>query len=378
MDALILSCGTGGGHNSAARAIAEELESRGHRAVMLNPYTLKSDRLADNINKTYIAAARGVPAAFGAVYKMGDLYRMLPFRSPIYYVNHGMGEVLRSYLEKNQFDIVIMTHLFGAEILTNMKQHGLRIPKAIFVATDYVCTPFTEETECDAYVIPAADLTDDFTGRGIPAEKLYPFGIPTSRCFAEKETKEAAKARLGLKKDQKYILIAGGSMGGGKIEKAITKLQKFCAKRPDVSLLVVCGSNRPLLEKLSARQDPNTTVIGYTDDMASLLRASDLFVTKPGGLSSTEAAVAGVPILHTCPIPGCESCNARYFSERGMSISGNVGDDILKTLDRMLHEEALSAGMRERERTHMNPHAAADICSLAEKMTTEIADGGIC
>lgn len=368
MDALILSCGTGGGHNAAAKAIAEELDTRGHHTVICNPYTLKSSKLAENIDKTYIAAARDIPGTFGCVYKLGDLYRRLPFRSPVYFINHGMDEILQRYLQTRHFDVVIMTHLFAAEILTNMKCHGIPLPKTMFVATDYVCTPFTEETECDAYVIPARDLTGDFVSRGLPAAKLYPLGIPTGRAFREPETREAAKARLGLRQDQKYILIAGGSMGGGKIEKAITKLQAYCAGRSGIALLVVCGSNKPLHEKLSARQDPNTTVIGYTDDMASLLRASDLFVTKPGGLSSTEAAVAGVPILHTCPIPGCENRNARYFSERGMSISGNITDDILQTLDRLLYEEEISARMTAREKVCMNPGAAADICDLAEKM----------
>ena len=242
MDALILSCGTGGGHNAAAKAIAEELDTRGHHTVICNPYTLKSSKLAENIDKTYIAAARDIPGTFGCVYKLGDLYRRLPFRSPVYFINHGMDEILQRYLQTRHFDVVIMTHLFAAEILTNMKCHGIPLPKTMFVATDYVCTPFTEETECDAYVIPARDLTGDFVSRGLPAAKLYPLGIPTGRAFREPETREAAKARLGLRQDQKYILIAGGSMGGGKIEKAITKLQAYCAGRSGIALLLqLCG-----------------------------------------------------------------------------------------------------------------------------------------
>ena len=90
MDALILSCGTGGGHNAAASAIVEELTSRGHRAVMLNPYMLHSRRLAEKIDSLYIKAAQKAPTAFGAVYSAGELYRRLPFRSPVYFVNYSM------------------------------------------------------------------------------------------------------------------------------------------------------------------------------------------------------------------------------------------------------------------------------------------------
>lgn len=368
MDALILSCGTGGGHNSAARAVLEEMERRGHRAVMLNPYTLKSGQLAEDIDKVYITIARDAPRAFGTVYKLGDLYRRLPFRSPVYFANRRMNEVLRQYLEEHHFDVIVMTHVFPAEILTNMKRHGMEVPKTIFVATDYVCTPFTEETECDAYIIPARDLADDFVGRGIPREKIYPYGIPTKRDFAVREFRPDIKRRLGLDADKQHILITGGSMGGGKIEKAINKLQNYFAGRDSVELIVVCGSNKGLYEKLSAQTGGGMKVIGYTDDMASYIKASDLFITKPGGLSSTEAAVSGVPILHTQPIPGCESFNANYFSTRGMSISGDITDDMLRRIDIILTDSRVRSEMIMSQKRYIDPMAASRICALAELM----------
>lgn len=368
MDALILSCGTGGGHDSAARAVLEEMERRGHRAVMLNPYTLKSGQLAEDINKVYITIARDAPRAFGTVYKLGDLYRRLPFRSPVYFANRRMNEVLRQYLEEHHFDVIVMTHVFPAEILTNMKRHGMEVPKTIFVATDYVCTPFTEETECDAYVIPARDLADDFVGRGIPREKIYPYGIPTKKDFAVREFRPDIKRRLGLDADKQHILITGGSMGGGKIEKAINKLLGYFAGRDDVELIVVCGSNKGLYDKLTSQTSGGMKVIGYTDDMASYIKASDLFITKPGGLSSTEAAVSGVPILHTQPIPGCESFNANYFSTRGMSISGDITDEMLRRIDVILTDSRVRSAMILSQKRYIDPMAASRICALAELM----------
>jgi len=368
LDALILSCGTGGGHDAAARAICEAMEARGHRAVVLNPYTLKSGRLASGINNTYISAARDAPRAFGAVYALGEAYRQLPFRSPVYFVNHGMNGILGEYLEENRFDTVITTHLFPAEILTNMRRHGIPVPKTLFVATDYTCIPFTEETECDAYVIPTADLSGDFSGRGIPAEKLHPLGIPTGARFSAPEDRAALRQRLGLAEDKRYLLITGGSMGGGKIEKAIGKLRAHYSCREDTVLIIVCGSNKVLFDKLSPQADSRTTVIGYTQDMASYIKACDLFITKPGGLSSTEAAVCGVPIFHTSPIPGCESHNARYFSQRGMSISGEIDRDSLQKIDALLSSPEARAAMAERQKRYIRPTAAADICQLAESI----------
>lgn len=365
MDALILSCGTGGGHNSAGKAILEELQKRGHHAVMVNPFTLRSDRLADAVDRTYITVAQSAPRAFGAIYSIGNGYRKLPFRSPVYFANGAMMSVMQEYLAKNPMDIIIMTHLFPAEIFTNMRKHGMKIPKTLFVATDYVCIPFTEETDCDAYIIPAADIADDYINRGIPKKKLYPLGIPTNSKFSIVETRSEAKVRLGMNPDKKYILIAGGSMGGGEIEKVIKKLIHKLDMFQDTELIIVCGSNADLYEKL--KNIDKVTVVGYTEDMETYMKAAHMFITKPGGLSSTEAAVCEIPILHTGAIPGCETYNAKYFSKHGMSIACKSIDDIVDSIQNLLGNESAYNHMMEMQRKCINKNAAADICDLAEK-----------
>ena len=372
MDALILSCGTGGGHDAAGKAVYEELKKQGHQVTMLNPYTLKSTKLSGGIDRTYISTVQHVPGAFGAIYKIGNLYRRLPFRSPVYFINRGMTDVMQEYFAEHHVDIVIMPHLFPAEILTNMKQHGMEIPKTMFIATDYVCIPFTEETDCDAYVIPAADLTEEFVGKGIPREKLYPLGIPTNSSFLEGRTREQEKQLLGLDMDKKYVLVAGGSMGGGKIEKTIEELQRYFSHRKEVELIVICGSNQKLYQKLREENFPGVTVLEHTDRMASYMRASHLFITKPGGLSSTEAAVCHVPILHTSTIPGCESCNAEYFAGHGMSISENLTDELPHIVEEVLQNPDKGAEMVACQKKIINATAAADICRLAEQLVGEV------
>lgn len=368
MDALILSCGTGGGHNSAGKAVLEEMNRRGHHATMLNPYTLKSEKLSGGIDQTYISTVQHAPDAFGAVYRIGNLYRRLPFRSPVYFINRAMDGVMQEYFAEHHVDIVLMPHLFPAEIMTNMKLHGMQTPKTMFIATDYVCIPFTEETECDAYVIPSADLTGDFTAKGIPKEKLYPLGIPTSSRFAAEEACTQAKIRLGLDPEKQYILVAGGSMGGGKIEQTITALCDHFSGRADTGLIVICGSNQALYHRLGELDVPGLTLIDYTDDMEAYMRASRLFITKPGGLSSTEAAVRNVPILHTAVIPGCESYNAKYFAGHGMSVWAQTADEMIRLAEELLENDEMGEQIAKCQRRWINPRAAADICDLAEQL----------
>lgn len=362
MDALILSCGTGGGHDAAGRAVRQELVRRGHRAVMMNPYALRGQRLAGRIDHMYIATAQKAPRAFGAVYGAGELYRRLPFRSPVYYANQAMISQMEEYLGENHFDVVLMPHLFPAEIMTNMKRRGMDIPKTMFIATDYCCIPFTEETDCDAYVVPGEALVDEFAGRGIPREKIFPLGIPVDRSF-----------RAGCRFRNRYILIAGGSIGAGKIDKLIGLLLERAERETrgrDTGIIVVCGNNQELYWKLKRQYGTRIIVVGHTDCMADYLRISSLYITKPGGLSSTEAAVCGIPLLHMPPIPGCETHNARYFLEHGMSASCEVSEGGAETVFRMLDDGQACAGMADCQRRYIRRDAATQICRLAEDMAS--------
>lgn len=368
VDALILSCGTGGGHDSAAKAILEELYARGHRAIMLNPYTLRSQELAQKINSTYISMVQNTPRLFGAVYTAGQLYRKLPCRSPVYHVNHLMTPIMKAYLSAHAYDIIIMTHLYPAEILTNMKNRDMKIPKTVFVSTDYVCIPFTEETACDAYVIPAQDLASDYVGRGIPEDKLHPFGIPTNSAFSTSLSKEEARRRLRLDPHRKYILTAGGSMGGGSIRETMEALMAGVSQCQDVSLIVVCGNNKELYHTLTDQRPKNTVIVGYTEQMADYMRASDLFVTKPGGLSSTEAAVCGIPILHTAAIPGCESYNAEYFRTHGMSQVCHDPQQLMALAMGLLSDPAQCQAMVARQHAMLDGSARARICQFAQQL----------
>lgn len=368
METLILSCGTGGGHNAAGRAVKEELEARGHRAVMLDPYKLAGEKLSGRIDNTYIKLAQGAPGAFGFIYSLGEMVRRIPGGSPVYWANSGMADYMNSYLESERFDVVMMPHLFPAEILTYMKRHGYKVPKMMFIATDYSCIPFTEETDCDYYVIPSPELADDFKRRNISEEKLLPFGIPVRRAFNENITKNEAKKKLGLEKDKRYILISGGSIGAGRLCESVKCIKEHISNDAAQSVIIICGNNEKLYDELISdfRRDEQIIIIKSTEHMAEYMKSCEVFITKPGGLSSTEAAVAEVPLIHISPIPGCENLNVKFFTSHGMSIDGGRQNrQLMDALEKVCdHENA--AAMIECQKKYINKHAAGQICDFAE------------
>ena len=412
MRVLILSCGTGGGHNAAANAMKEAFEMRGHQADILNPYTLKTNKLANIIDTLYVRLVQISPTLFGFAYKLGDLYRLLPWRSPVYFANAEMVPVMERYLAKHHYDAIVMPHLFPAEIITQMKAKGIALPPTIFVATDYVCIPFTEETDCDVYVIPSGHVRQNFVRRGISEQKIKALGIPVRQAFAQKISREKAREQLGLERDTFYTLVCAGSMGAGGIVKTIKVLYRWCKKQnrklekrnrkeqkknqsvnnlnktqaqdqnldnlqnkpqSQTKLIIICGNNKVLYDALHKilGGDEHVVLTGFTDQMALYMKASDVCITKPGGLSSTEAAVANVPFLHAMAIPGCETQNQDFFESCGMSIGVRKSHSELIRAIKRLQNRQIQETMKLAQKKFVRPDSGAAICRLVEKMVQE-------
>ena len=377
MEALILSCSTGGGHNAAGKAVAQALESRGHHVTILDPYQLASDGLALTIGNMYIKLVQKAPLLFGFVYFLGNMVRRFPGHSPVYWINGKMTDRMEEYLQQHSFDVIVMPHIFPAEILGHMKNSGITLPPTIFVATDYACIPFTEETACDYYVIPSPELKEEFCKRGIPEEKIMPLGIPVRDEFFNEKERDRALKKLHLPSDKRYFLLSGGSIGAGKIASSIRCLRQYLKENRDYRLVVICGNNLRLYRRLRKKyqSDEQLLILQSTPHIADYMKACDAFLSKPGGLSSTEAAVLKIPLIHISPIPGCEKKNAVFFATRGMSVSvAKPGKELLKAIEGLKDVQAVER-MRENQGRYIHPHACEDICQLAERLAKESTEG---
>ena len=134
-----------------------------------------------------------------------------------------------------------------------------------------------------------------------------------SECFA---CKKESKEKLGLGENSKAVLLTCGSMGCGPIYKLTKKLSK--ALPLDTHLFVICGKNHSLYKKLCKKTfSENISILAYTDNMIDYVSASDVYITKPGGISSTEAAVLGIPTLLINAVGGCETYNFNFFVKKG-------------------------------------------------------------
>lgn len=248
----------------------------------------------------------------------------------------------------------------------------MKVPKTLFIATDYACIPFTEETDCDYYTIPDRELLGEFVKRGIPESKLLPVGIPVNTRFIEDISREEAKRQLGLCLEKHYILVSGGSMGAGKLEEAICIICDYMGKRKDMECIVICGNNKHLYKRMAEREKKIRSLhaLGSTPHMHLYMKACDVFLSKPGGLSSTEAAAAGSFLIHFSPIPGCELANRRFFERRHMCIAvRNFPKQLISAIECAERKQA-AMRMYKAQKKYVNGNACREICDWLEQLTS--------
>lgn len=367
MKVLILSCNTGGGHNAAAQAIAEAIREHGDCAEVLDYLCLAGNGVSKLVGDGYVEVVKKAPAVFGMAYKLGMAVSKMMKKSPVYYANARMAGYLEEYLQKNPVDAIVMPHLYPAETITYMRRNGVVLPFTVVVMTDYTCIPFWEETDCDYYITPHKKLHPEIVKRGIPEYKLKAFGIPVSGKCRKYIPKEQARSMLGLEQKKKYFLLAAGSMGTKAIVHILELLLAMRSKNEN--LVVICGSNQKLKKKLQKKYKnrKEVMVVGYTKKMPIYLKACDVIFTKPGGLTSTEAAVSGIPIVHIRPIPGCETENRRFFQKSGMSVSRKTAIGQVVSGVRLMHDEKKVKRMLEAQKREINPDASEELyCFLKE------------
>lgn len=321
MRILILSCNTGAGHNSCARAVRETVLERGDECDIEDALRFISNRASKVISGGHVGAYRHVPKLFGKGYSYAEHHRSLfEENTTLYnYFTKASDGIYQLVIEKN-YDAVLCTHPFSALILTDILKHHKLNAVTAFLATDFTCSPTAEQSSLDLYFIPDASLTDEFVGFGIPRERIVPTGIPIRKMFFTHTDKSQAKQIFGIPENHRHLLMMCGSMGAGPMKKIAAALAEQLS--PEQDLTVVCGTNKKMLRQLSEQyaDTPNVHILGFVEDMSRLMDSADLYITKPGGISVTEANVKALPMVFIDAVAGCEEYNLRFY----LSVGGAV------------------------------------------------------
>lgn len=363
MKVLILSCNTGGGHNSASQALKEELQRRGIECQVTDALSFGPRYFSELISKLHTIAYRYFPKVYGAGYRSKE--QLIPADQETFEsrMNAICVPRLYRYLHNNHFDTIITPHVFPAEMLTRIRRKYCVTWKSYFIATDYTCSPCVNEIRPDYWIIPDERLRPEFVQKGIPENRIVALGIPTAKRFEQTVEKCAARQQLHLPQEGRLILLMSGSIGCGPMESLSSRILRHIPRRDHV--VAVCGNNKRLYKEMLrlARFRKNLIPVQFTDRVDLYLSAADVVVTKPGGLSSTEIAHKGTPAVFLLAVPGCESRNMEFFSRYGMAIATETAREALRAVLRLLGSPSLQREMQAAQKSIPGGTAVA-ICDL--------------
>ncbi len=238
MKVLILTCSTGGGHNTAAAAIGAYFEKMGVENDIVNALDFLPKMRAELISRGHELAYKYAPKLYGVGYRKEEKRP----QTRLFEQNAKGAEDLCRLLFSGSYDAVISVHIFAPTSITELRQNREIMIPSFFVATDYTCSPGVAELDADLFFIPHEKLRNEFVQQGVLANKIVASGIPVKEEFYSKTDKKTARRALGMSEEGRVLMLCCGSMGCGPIRSIALRISELLGD--DDSLILVCGSNR--------------------------------------------------------------------------------------------------------------------------------------
>ena len=208
--------------------------------------------------------------------------------------------------------------------------------------------------------------------KGIPDSKVFATGIPLSSKFLETFDKENIFKELNLKPDKKTILFFGGGEFGLGKTRTVEIFEDFVNYCKNMQIIAISGKNKKMklaFEKVVSKYERKNSILvfEYTSQVPEFMSISDLVVTKPGGLTTTESLASHLPMVIINPIPGQEEKNAKFLVKNGIAIWIKKEDNVTEALENLFsHPETLET-MKENTKKLAKLHSTKDICDILLK-----------
>ena len=309
MKIVIFYASYGGGHLNAAKSINDYLLNNYHNVdVELIDCMKYINKTIEKMTTTaYNEMAKKMPWAWGRIYSDSQ-------KGPLVHITSRSNKILAikllRLLREKKPDLIISTHPFGSQMCSYLKRKGKISAKIATILTDFaphdqwlIGSDFT-----DFYFVAHDKMKKYLISKGIDENKVFDTGIPLSMRFLKKYDKHEILSELNLQNDKKNILFfAGGEMGLGKT-KTIEIFEAFVKYCSDMQILAIAGKNEKMklaFQKIIDKYNRNNDIIlfDYTSKVPELMSISDLVVTKPGGLTTTESLASHLPMVIINPIP---------------------------------------------------------------------------
>ncbi len=353
MKILIIHASAGQGHRRCAEAIYHFLiQNTSHSVTTIDSLDFTTSLFKFFYIRGYTFLISRFPKLWGFFYHLTDKPKNRFLNSSLRRFNNNLNSrKLRSFLKKENFDFIISTHFFANDIISVLKERKFISTKLICVITDYLVHYYWISSGVDKYLVACQRTKENLINLGVEEEKIAILGIPVDARFRETADKNDIRQRLNLDPQKFCVLMVTGAFGFGSLEK-ITQLLKDVAQ-----LLVVCGNNQKLYQKLAkAYSGANLKIFGLVKNMHELMSVADVIITKPGGLTISEALVKNLPMIFISAIPGQEVNNAAFMQELGLGIVAENLEEIKELVKRFKTDSEYLEQFKKRisEFSHLN------------------------
>lgn len=368
MKAIILTMSTGNGHNIASNALRDYLKSQGVDAKVVDAYKYFNRLLSNLLEKGYLLSTKYAPYMYGKFYQGLEKHNPESKLAWSTFCNSFVARQFARYISRQNPDVVIPTHSLAAVLMSEYKRKRFVNTKTVGIVTDFCALPYWDMADMDYYITANEFVKDTLAKKGIPKEKILPMGIPVDLKFSKKKDKSEARKELGIE-DKMTAFIITGSMGFGNTEKYIYALDRL---EYDFQIVSVCGNNRSMKERID-RMFTRKKIYnyGFVNNVDTIMDASDIIITKPGGLTVSEAIAKNIPIILVDPIPGQEDRNRDFLINAGLAIGTSSNAPIDEVVSQLISCPERLNQIKQMQSILGHPFAAREIGDLVIEFTKE-------
>ena len=370
MKILITYAYAGIGHKKAAEAVRNalrEFKSAQVRTVDVLDYTNRFFRFS--YPRIYLFLINRAACLWGFFYYLLDTRVVDIFLAPIRRFSHSVNSkrFIRFLLDEKP-DVVISTHFLPSEVISGLKRNGDFRGTLITIVTDFMPHSFWMARDSDYFVVAIEKTKKDLLKRGIKEDRIKVLGIPCDPVFSISKGRERLIRDLGLEDGFFNLLVMGGGFGTGPVREIVDSV--FRSGSPiynKVQVIVICGKNKRLFDELKERKDAlraRLCVFGYMNNIDEFMEASDLIITKSGGLTVSEALSKKLPMIVIQPIPGQETRNCEILQAYGIAVRANNAREVLSRVEEFIKFPEKILGMKARINLLSYPGAARDIAKF--------------
>ncbi len=368
MKKIIVLYSTGGmGHKKAAEAIVEELNLRhdGFEFKAIDSLEYGNSLYKYIYKDMYVYLMTKGKKLWGFLYRLTNLPFVDKIIRPVreYAETKSIEGLVNALIEENP-DAVVATHFNLPNIARFLKRKKAFKGKLYTVVTDYGPHSFWMSEYIDRYFVGSNSAKEEFIKRGVPEEKLFVTGIPSSRVFSKEFDVEALKKKYEIIEGRKTVFLLSGGFGVGPLEEMLHALNDCTGS---IQSIVVCGHNDKFYQKIDRQRDEfkyPVILFGFTDKVAELMAISDLIITKAGGISTTEALNARLPMILYASVPGQETWNEEMLLQNHAALKAEKVNDIPGMVDSILTSARVRESLAEGIKKLRKPDAAKRIVDI--------------